>query len=102
MKREYAHFWLAVLDNDIPGMKKYAKVFAGIEGEQKFKIFVSAITGRAPNAVLNKEIKSRRSKAEIEEIQSQINNHDLGVLEDLMDILSSMPRMILLILKLTI
>lgn len=99
MKREYAHFWLAVLDNDIPGMKKYAKVFAGIEGEQKFKIFVSAITGRAPDAVLNKEIKSRRSKAEIEEIQSQINNHDLGVLEDLMDILSSMPRMILLILK---
>lgn len=99
MKRDYAHFWLAVLDNDIPGMKKYAKVFAGVEGEQKFKIFVSAITGRAPDAVLNKEIKSRRSKAEIEEIQSQINNHDLGVLEDLMDILSNMPRMILLILK---
>ncbi|KAI5970301.1 hypothetical protein CANMA_000653 [Candida margitis] len=99
MKRDYAHFWLAVLDNDIPGMKKYAKVFAGVEGEQKFKIFVSAITGRAPNAVLNKEIKSRRSKAEIEEIQSQINNQNSGVLEDLMDILSNMPRMILLILK---
>ncbi|KAG5420176.1 hypothetical protein I9W82_002056 [Candida metapsilosis] len=99
MKRDYAHFWLAVLDNDIPGMKKYAKIFAGIEGEQKFKIFVSAITGRAPEAVLNKEIKSKRSKAEIEDIQSQINDHDSGILEDLMEILSSMPRMILLILK---
>ncbi|KAI5958674.1 hypothetical protein KGF57_002519 [Candida theae] len=99
MKRDYAHFWLAVLDHDIPGMKKYAKVFAGIEGEQKFKIFVSAITGRAPDTVLNKDIKSKRSQEEIEEIQSQINNHESGVLEDLMDILSSMPRMILLILK---
>ena len=24
MKRDYSHFWLAVLDNDVPNMKKYS------------------------------------------------------------------------------
>ncbi|KAI5956433.1 hypothetical protein KGF54_000908 [Candida jiufengensis] len=99
IKRDYSHFWLAVLDNKIPEMKKYANLIAGIEGEQKFKIFISAITGRTPEAVLNNEIKKKRSKNEVFEIQSQINDDNSGVLEDLMDILSNMPRMILLILK---
>ncbi|KAI3403339.2 hypothetical protein KGF56_003927 [Candida oxycetoniae] len=100
MKRDYSHFWLAVLDNDIPQMKKYAKILAGIEGEQKFKIFISAITGRAPDAVLDsRNIKKKRSTEEISEIQSQLNDSQSGVLEDLMEILSSVPRMILLILK---
>ncbi|KAI5964304.1 uncharacterized protein KGF55_002246 [Candida pseudojiufengensis] len=99
IKRDYSHFWLAVLDNDVPKMKKYAKSLAGIEGEQKFKIFISAITGRTPEAVLNNEIKKKRSANEVFEIQSQINDDNSGILEDLMDILSNMPRMILLILK---
>ncbi|CAK9441766.1 uncharacterized protein LODBEIA_P56340 [Lodderomyces beijingensis] len=99
MKRDYSHFWLAVLDNNIPEMKKYAKILAGIEGEQKFKIFISAITGRAPDAILNsKNVKKKRSLEEVDQIQHELNDNH-GVLEDLMDILSSVPRMILLILK---
>ena len=30
MKRDYSHFWLAVLDNDVPNMKKYAMKIANI------------------------------------------------------------------------
>ncbi|KAK6456873.1 ABC1 family-domain-containing protein [Scheffersomyces xylosifermentans] len=98
MKRDYSHFWLAMLDNDIPNMKKYAERFAGIQGEQKFKIFASAITGRAPETALNYDISKNRTEQEIEEMQYQLHSQE-GVLEDLMDILSTMPRMVLLILK---
>lgn len=99
MKRDYSHFWLAVLDNDVPNMKKYAMKIANIgDDDQKFRIFMSAITGRAPEEALNYDISSCRSNEEIQKIQGQINN-DNRVLEDLMDILSNMPRMVLLILK---
>lgn len=97
MRRDYSHFWLAVLDNDIPNMKKYAKRFAGIEGEQKFKIFACAITGRDPENSLNYDITKPRTKDEMLNIHTQLNED--GILEDLMDILSSMPRIVLLILK---
>lgn len=98
MKRDYSHFWLSVLDNNIPEMKKYAEKVAGVKGEQKFKIFASAITGRDPNTAMNYDIKKKRSEKEVEYMQSQLQG-DSGVLEDLMTLLSSMPRMVLLILK---
>ncbi|EMG47976.1 ABC1 family protein [Candida maltosa Xu316] len=99
MKRDYSHFWLAVLDNDIPNMKKYSQKIANLpDDDQKFRIFMSAITGRAPDMALNYDISTRRSNAEIQQIQSQINSEG-SVIEDLMDILSNMPRMVLLILK---
>lgn len=100
MKRDYSHFWLAVLDNDVPNMKKYSLRIANlpVDDDQKFRIFMSAITGRAPEQALNYDISSRRSHDEIKQIQNHVNN-DGNVLEDLMDILSNMPRMVLLILK---
>ncbi|SGZ58578.1 CIC11C00000002514 [Sungouiella intermedia] len=98
MKRDYSHFWLAILDNDVPKMKEYAQKFAGIEGDRKFRIFAAAITGRDPEIAMNMNIKKVRDDAEMVNIQSQLHSED-GVLEDLMEILSSMPRMVLLILK---
>lgn len=98
MKRDYSHFWLAILDNDIPKMKEYAQKFAGIEGDRKFRIFASAITGRDPQTAMNYDIKRARSDDEIMNMQHQLHSEE-GVLEDLMEILSSMPRIVLLILK---
>lgn len=97
MRRDYSHFWLAVLDNDVPKMKEFAEKFAGIEGEQKFKIFACAITGRDPKNSLNYDISKPRTKDEMLNIHTQLNED--GILEDLMYILSSMPRIVLLILK---
>lgn len=97
MKRDYSHFWISVLDNNIPEMKRYAEKVAGIKGEQKFKIFASAITGRDPNTALNYDITKSRSKDEMISMQNQLSSDD--VLENLMDMLSSMPRIVLLILK---
>lgn len=98
MKRDYAHFWLAVLDNDIETMKVYAEKIAGIRGNQKFRIFLGAITGRDPNVAMSQNISSQRTKEESQKIQSQLHATN-GALEDLMTILSTMPRMVLLILK---
>ncbi|KAM9906952.1 hypothetical protein OXX79_001246 [Metschnikowia pulcherrima] len=97
MKRDYAHFWLAVLDNNVPQMKHYAHKFCGVEGDQKFRIFASAITGRDPDNALNYDISKKRSSQEVANMQQQLNTQ--SVLEDLMALLASMPRMVLLILK---
>lgn len=98
MKRDYSHFWLAVLDNDVPRMKEYAEKFAGIKGHQKFKIFAAAITGRPPDTAMNYDIRTTRSAQEVEDMQAQLHSTE-GAIEDLMYILSSMPRIVLLILK---
>ncbi|KAK6462617.1 ABC1 family-domain-containing protein [Scheffersomyces coipomensis] len=98
MKRDYSRFWLAVLDNDVANMRKYADKFAGIKGEQKFQIFAAAITGRAPEKALSYDISSARSEDEISSMQHRLHSEE-GILEDLMTILSSMPRIVLLILK---
>lgn len=97
MKRDYAHFWLSVLDNDVENMRKYAEKVAGVKGDQKFKIFASAITGREPETALNYDISKTRSETEVRKMQLHLEEN--GVLEDLMDLLSNMPRIILLILK---
>lgn len=98
MKRDYSHFWLAILDNDVPKMKEYAQKFAGIEGDQKFRVFIAAITGRDPSTALNYDITKTRDETEIEAIQLLLYTES-GVLESLMDILANMPRIVLLILK---
>lgn len=98
MKRDYSHFWLAILDNDVPRMKEYARRFAGIEGDQKFRVFISAITGRDPSTALNYDISKARDESEIVAMQLLLYTEN-GVLESLMEILASMPRIVLLILK---
>lgn len=45
IRRNYAHLWLAVIDNNEADMRKYAKAVAGIT-DQQFPLFASAITGR--------------------------------------------------------
>lgn len=98
MKRDYSHFWLAVLDNDVEDMKKYAEKFAGIRSDRKFKVFISAITGRDLTTAVNYDISQVRTESELYAMQQQLYGQD-GILESLMDILSNMPRIVLLILK---
>ncbi|KAA8898376.1 hypothetical protein DIURU_004660 [Diutina rugosa] len=94
MKQEYSHFWLAVLDNDIPAMRYWAEEFAGITEDIKFQIFAAAITGRAPEIALNFDMSKSRSKDEISHIQPRRRR-----LRRVDGVLSTMPRLLLLILK---
>ncbi|KAL6940101.1 ABC1 protein mcp2 [Hanseniaspora vineae] len=98
LRRDYAKFWLSLLDNDIPNMKKYAKAFANINDEE-FPLFCAAITGRSINTVLTSDItKAPKSTQEIEEMKSRFLN-DNKMLTILMSILAKVPRIVILILK---
>ena len=94
LKRSYAKLWLAVIDADEQGMRKYAYEVAGITSDQ-FPLFASAITGRDYRAV-TKSVISTRSDQEKEEISGAMGD---GLLQQLVQLLGQVPRIILLILK---
>jgi aarF domain-containing kinase len=83
-----------VIDTDIPAMKKYAKEVAGITDEQ-FPLFASAITGR-DYRVLTKSVALERSAEEKKHINEALGE---GMLQQLVEMLGQVPRIILLILK---
>ena len=94
VKRDYAKLWLAVIDADEIGMRKYAKAIAGITDEQ-FPLFASAITGRDYRVVTNSVVSSRTTE-EKNEINNALGD---GMIQQLVQLLGQVPRIILLILK---
>ncbi|KAI9752605.1 MAG: hypothetical protein M4579_005553 [Chaenotheca gracillima] len=94
LRRSYAKLWLAVIDADETRMRKYAYEVAGINDEQ-FPLFASAITGR-DYRVVTKSVATRRSSEEKEEISGAMGE---GMLQQLVQLLGQVPRIILLILK---
>ncbi len=94
LRRSYAKLWLAVIDADEPRMRKYAREVAGITDKQ-FPLFASAITGR-DYRVLTESITAPRTDREKEEISEALGD---GMLQQLVQLLGQVPRIILLILK---
>ncbi|KAI2618218.1 ABC1-domain-containing protein [Hypoxylon sp. NC1633] len=94
LQRSYAKMWLAVIDGDMPSMKRYAREVAGITDEQ-FPLFASAITGRDYTVVRSSILKSRSE----DEKKSMTDALQEGLLSDLVTMLGQVPRIILLILK---
>lgn len=94
LRRSYAKLWLAVIDADEPRMRKYAKEVAGVSDDQ-FPLFASAITGR-DYSVLTKSIAIARSDDEKKHINDALGD---GMLQQLVQLLAHVPRIILLILK---
>jgi aarF domain-containing kinase len=94
IRRAYAHMWLAVLDTDLPKMRKYAYEIAGI-GDDDFPIFAAAITGRDYSVVANGIAVERNE----EEKQSLANQMGQELVEKIVGLLGKVPRIILLILK---
>lgn len=94
LRRSYAKLWLAVIDADEPRMRKYAYEVAGVNDEQ-FPLFASAITGR-DYRVLTDSITAPRTDREKNEISEKLGD---GLLQQLVQMLGQVPRIILLILK---
>ena len=92
---DYAKLWLAVIDADEAKMRKYAFKVAGVTDEQ-FPLFASAITGRDYSILAKKDIVSSRSAEEKNEISDALGD---GMLQQLVQLLGKVPRIILLILK---
>jgi aarF domain-containing kinase len=96
LRVDYAQLWLAVIDADEPKMRKYAYEVAGITDAQ-FPLFASAITGRDYRVLTRKEVStSARNSDEKEAISEALGE---GLLQQLVQLLGNVPRIILLILK---
>lgn len=101
LQRSYAKLWLAVLDADETRMRRYAKEVAGITDEQ-FPLFASAITGRDYRVITQKSRagggvgRVPRSDEEKEAISDALGD---GMLQQLVQLLGQVPRIILLVLK---
>lgn len=95
LRRSYAKLWLAVIDADEPRMRRYAKEVAGITDEQ-FPLFTAAITGR-DYSIITKSVTTERSDEE----KKKMNQFAFGegILQQLVQLLGQVPRIILLILK---
>ncbi|CAD6505119.1 BgTH12-07977 [Blumeria graminis f. sp. triticale] len=94
LRRSYAKLWLAVIDADEPRMRKFSKEVAGISDDQ-FILFASAITGREFR-VVQKDISIARSEEEKQHINAALSE---GMLQQLVEMLGQLPRILLLILK---
>ncbi|KAF2479923.1 ABC1 family protein-like protein [Neohortaea acidophila] len=95
LRRSYAHLWLAVIDVDEAKMRHYAYEVAGI-GDDEFPIFAAAITGRDFD-VVRSDVSTPRNKQEKKNISDALGSGEL--LEQLVQLLGKVPRIILLILK---
>ena len=96
LRRDYAKLWLSVLEGNEQGMRKYAFELAGITDEQ-FPLFASAITGRDYRILTKQGVAStERDEQEKENINEAFG---AGLLQQLVQLLGSVPRVILLILK---
>lgn len=95
LRRNYAKLWLAVIDADVPRMREYAHKVAGITDEQ-FPLFASAITGRDYSVLTKQSVVSSRTAEEKEDISGALGE---GMLQQLVEMLGQVPRIILLILK---
>lgn len=77
LRRDYAKLWLAVIDADEVGMRKYAYDVAGITDDQ-FPLFASAITGRDYTTATTSVV-STRSDREKEQISDAMGE---GMLQE--------------------
>lgn len=96
MKVDYARFWLALIDKQQDQMKIYGKKFAKIDDKQ-FPIFAAAITGRDFDHALSGNLEVERSQAEIDKMKQAMMSD--GMVLNLMSLLATVPRIVLLILK---
>ena len=97
LRVNYAQLWLSIIYNDIPRMKYYSNIVANVP-EEKFPLFASAITGRDYGYVrAGQTVQVPRSIEEVEKIKQGSVGGDIML--ELVDLLSNMPRIMLLLLK---
>ena len=97
LRTNYAQLWLSIINNDIPKMKYYSRIVANVP-EEKFPLFASAITGRNYGYVRKGDkVRVPRSIEEVEKIKTA--NVGGEIMLELVDLLSNIPRIMLLLLK---
>ena len=96
LRKDYAKLWLAVIDGDELKMRRYAYEVAGI-GDKLFPLFASAITGRDYRVLTRKQLTTTTRGVTEKDNINEVFGEDL--LQQLVQLLGNVPRIILLILK---
>lgn len=100
LRVDYAKLWLSIIQTDIPKMKYYSQLVAHVPPE-KFGLFASAITGRDYGRVVRSAEGGRVSVPRSVDEVSKIKRGNVGgdIMLQLVDLLSNMPRIMLLLFK---
>lgn len=96
MRRDYARFWLSLVDRDAASAEKYGRRFAGVS-EEMFPWFAASITGRDFEHALSGDLMLPQTARETERMMKSLSQN--GTLAKLMQLCSQLPPVVLLLLK---
>ncbi|EPB88292.1 Atypical/ABC1/ABC1-B protein kinase [Mucor circinelloides 1006PhL] len=93
LRTDYAHLWTSLIRGDEEGIRKYS-LRVGCRPESH-RLFASLLTGREWSTISTANLSSDRDSTEI----SRISGRAKGFISRIYDILETLPRIVLLLLK---
>jgi aarF domain-containing kinase len=93
MRTDYAHLWTSLIKGDEEGIRTYS-LRVGCRPESH-RLFASLLTGREWSTISSADLSSDRTNTEI----SRVSGRAKGFITRIYDILETLPRIVLLLLK---
>ncbi|KAI8367658.1 ABC1 family-domain-containing protein, partial [Radiomyces spectabilis] len=93
LRTNYAHLWTSLIKGDEEGIRTYA-LLVGCKANTH-RLFASLLTGREWQTIQSADLSSLRSDTEMERVSGRAS----GFLLKVADILATLPRVVLLLLK---
>ncbi|WBW71168.1 ABC1 kinase family protein, implicted in mitochondrial ergosterol and phospholipid homeostasis [Schizosaccharomyces osmophilus] len=93
---DYANLWLNIIDFNEEKLKVYAQKIANVS-EKSFPLFAAAITGRPYKSLKSLPMSGRDREEEQKKFMNTVQKG--GMLQSVINLLSSMPRLTLLLMK---
>jgi aarF domain-containing kinase len=93
MRTDYAHLWTSLIRGDEEGIRTYS-LRVGCRPESH-RLFASLLTGREWSTISSADLSSDRTNTEI----SRVSSRAKGFITRIYDILETLPRIVLLLLK---
>lgn len=93
LRNDYAHLWTSLIRGDEEGIRKYS-LRVGCRPESH-RLFASLLTGREWSTISAADLSSDRTSTEV----SRVSGRAKGFISRIYDILETLPRIVLLLLK---
>lgn len=93
LRNDYAHLWTSLIRGDEEGIRKYS-LRVGCRPESH-RLFASLLTGREWSTISAADLSSDRTSTEV----SRVSGRAKGFITRIYDILETLPRIVLLLLK---
>ncbi|KAI9273389.1 ABC1 family-domain-containing protein [Helicostylum pulchrum] len=93
LRTNYAHLWTSLIRGDEDGIRKYS-LLVGCRPESH-RLFASLLTGREWSTISSADLSSDRTDTEI----NRVTGRAKGFIVRIYDILETLPRIVLLLLK---